>query len=478
MQEFVGRAPETRIFETALQSTEAEMIAVIGRRRVGKTFLIRSFFAGKIDFEITGIHNGTLSEQMQNFSYHLDAVSGNDTPRDRPQNWLEAFYQLTAVLEATTVDRKLVVFIDELPWLAAPRSGFMRALEFFWNSWAVKKNIVVILCGSAASWMTRKLIHNKGGLHNRITRHIHLKPFTLEETESYLQSRHVMLDRYQIVQVYMITGGIPQYLKGISPGQSAAQAVDRLCFESQGILVDEFTKLYASLFDRPENHVKIVRALADKRKGLTRKQVLEATNMADGGRISRLLEELETSGFITSYYPFGKQKKEKLFRLTDEYSLFYLQFIEGKKAGGQGTWLKLSDSQSWKSWSGYAFENICLKHVAQIKMAMGVQGVYSESSSFYFAGNQDRAGLQVDLLIDRKDHVINFCEIKFYDGPFTFTKAYAMEMRQKITTFREVSGTRKQIALTMITAFGLQQNEHSLGLVQQAITMESLFVAG
>jgi predicted AAA+ superfamily ATPase len=392
-----------------------------------------------------------------------------------PKDWLGAFHQLITVLETIVVDRKWVVFIDELPWLGTPRSGFMRALEYFWNSWAVKKNIVVILCGSAASWMTRKLIHNKGGLHNRITRQIHLKPFTLQETENYLKSRHVVLDRYQVLQLYMVTGGIPQYLKDVQPGHSATQTIDRLCFEPQGILVDEFSKLYASLFDRPENHVKIVRGLGDKRKGLTRKQVVETTKLTDGGSISRLLEELESSGFITSYYPFGKQKKEKLFRLTDEYSLFYLQFMEGKKAGGQGTWLKLSDSQAWKSWAGYAFENICLKHIAQIKMAMGVQGVYSESSSFYFAGNQDRAGLQVDLLIDRKDHVINFCEMKFYDGPFTFTKAYAMEMRQKMTTFREVSGTRKQIALTMITAFGLQQNEHSLGLVQQSITMDSLF---
>ncbi len=454
------------------------MIAVIGRRRVGKTFLIRSFFAGKIDFEITGIHNGTLSEQMQNFTYHLDTISVDGTSRDRPQNWLEAFLQLTVVLEAIKVDRKLVVFIDELPWLAAPRSGFMRALEFFWNSWAVKKNIVVILCGSAASWMTRKLIHNKGGLHNRITRHIHLKPFTLEETESYLHSRQVLLERYQILQVYMITGGIPQYLKGVVPGQSAAQSIDRLCFEPQGILVDEFTKLYASLFDRPENHVKIVRALGNKRKGLTRKQVVEATKMTDGGSITRLLEELETSGFITSYVPFGKQKKEKLYRLTDEYSLFYLEFIEGKKAGGQGTWLKLCDSHAWKSWSGYAFENICLKHIMQIKIALGIQGIYSESSSFYFAGNEDRAGLQVDLLIDRKDHVINFCEIKFYDGPYSLGKDEAMNLRQRMTTFREVSGTRKQIALTLITAFGLHHNAHSLGLVQQEISMEPLFVAG
>jgi uncharacterized protein len=454
------------------------MLAVTGRRRVGKTFLIHSVFKDKIDFEISGVREATQIDQLQSFSYRLADFFDSKVPLAAPTNWMEAFRQLSIMLDGKKSTRKKVVFIDELPWLATPRSGFMQALDFFWNSWAVNKSIVVVLCGSAASWMIRKLVYDKGGLHNRITHHIQLQPFTLHETRLYLESLKLFLEPYQMIQLYMVTGGIPHYLSDVKPGQSAAQSVDRLCFEPQGILVDEFTKLYASLFDRPENHVKIVRALADKRKGLTRKQVVEVTKMADGGRISRLLEELETSGFITAYFPFGKQKKEKLFRLTDEYSLFYLQFIEGKKAGGQGTWLKLSDGQSWKSWSGYAFENICLRHVAQIKMAMGVQGVYSESSSFYFAGNQDRAGLQVDLLIDRKDHVINFCEIKFYDGPFTFTKAYAMEMRQKITTFREVSGTRKQIALTMITAFGLHQNEHSLGLVQQAITMEALFVAG
>ncbi len=461
-----------------MASNRAEMLAITGRRRVGKTFLIHSIFKDKIDFEISGVREATQIDQLQSFSYRLADFFDSKVPLAIPSNWMEAFRQLSVLLDGKKTARKKVVFIDELPWLAAPRSGFMQALDFFWNSWAVNKRVIVVLCGSAASWMIRKLVHDKGGLHNRITHHIQLQPFTLHETRSYLASLRLYLEPYQIIQLYMVTGGIPHYLSDIQPGQSAAQTVDRLCFEPQGILVDEFTKLYASLFDRPENHVKIVRALGNKRKGLTRKQVVEVTKMTDGGSITRLLEELETSGFITSYVPFGKQKKEKLYRLTDEYSLFYLEFIEGKKAGGQGTWLKLCDSHAWKSWSGYAFENICLKHITQIKIALGIQGIYAESSSFYFAGNEDRAGLQVDLLIDRKDHVINFCEIKFYDGPYSLGKDEAMNMRQRMTTFREVSGTRKQIALTLITAFGLQHNAHSLGLVQQEISMEPLFVAG
>ncbi len=477
IQECVGRVREKEIFEVAMKSNRAELLAITGRRRVGKTFLIHSVFSNRIDFELSGVRNAKQADQLQSFSYRLADFFESKVPLAKPSNWMEAFRQLSIMLDGKKTTRKKVVFIDELPWLATAKSGFMQALDFFWNSWAVNKQIVVVLCGSAASWMIRRLVHDKGGLHNRITHHIQLQPFTLHETRLYLESLKVFLEPYQTIQLYMVTGGIPHYLSGAIPGQSAMQIIDRLCFELQGILVDEFEKLYASLFAKPENHVRIVRALADKRKGLTRKQLLETAKMADGGSISRLLEELESSGFITSYFPFGKQKKEKLFRLTDEYSLFYLQFMEGKKSGGQGTWLKLSDSQAWKSWSGYAFENICLKHVQQIKKAMGVQGVYSEASSFFFAGNQERSGIQVDLLIDRRDHVINFCEMKFYDGPFTFTKAYAMEMRQKMTNFRELTGTRKQLALTMVTAFGLQQNEHSLGLVQNEIRMEALFAA-
>lgn len=475
LQECVGRAREKQLFEAALASNRPEMLAITGRRRVGKTFLIHSIFKDKIDFEIAGVKEAALGDQLMTFSYRLADFFDSKVPLAVPANWMEAFRQLSILLGKKRTTRKKVVFIDELPWLATPKSGFLQALDFFWNSWAIDQNIVVILCGSAASWMIRKLVYDKGGLHNRITHHIRLEPFTLHETRLYLESLRLHLEPYQVTQLYMVTGGIPHYLSNVRPGQSAAQIVDEICFEPQGLLVDEFPKLYASLFDKPENHEKIVRGLAERRMGLTRKQIVETTKMADGGRITRVLEELESSGFITAYVPFGKQKKDKLFRLTDEYSLFYLQFMEGKKSGGKGTWLQLSQSQAWKSWSGYAFENICLKHVPQIKKAMGVQGVYSESSSFYFAGNQDRPGLQVDLLIDRKDHVINFCEMKFYDSLYAFDNAYAMEMRQKMATFRELTGTRKQISLTMITAFGLQQNKHSIGLVQQVVTMEDLF---
>lgn len=458
-------------------SEEAEMIVITGRRRVGKTFLIQSYFEGRFDFELTGVLNVSTEDQLGNFSRQLGSVSPSGIPTALPTTWLEAFAQLATHLDAVKSKRKKVIFIDELPWLASSKSRFLEALGYFWNSWASKRRVVVILCGSAATWMLKKLIHNKGGLHNRITRQIRLEPFNLHETQLYLQSRKIKFELYQIIQIYMVTGGIPHYLKEVQPSLSAAQNIDRMCYEPQGFLKDEFTKLYASLFDHPDNHIRIIRELAQHRRGLTRKEIVSEAGLQDGGRISSLLEELESSGFIHSYRPFGKRKKETLFRLTDEYSLFYIKFMEDNKAAGQGTWVQLSQSQSWKTWAGYAFENICLKHIPQIKSALGIQGVYTEVSSFYFRGTEERPGMQVDLLIDRKDHVINLCEMKFYDGPFTFTKAYAMEMREKVTAFRELSGTRKQVMLTMVTSFGLRPNEHSIGLVQAEVEMQTLFAA-
>lgn len=475
MQECVGREREKEIFNTALNSNAAEMIAVTGRRRVGKTFLIRSYFQTITDFEITGIHEGTLKEQLDNFSYQLTEYSNSPLPLARPKNWIAAFRQLSTFLENKKTKRKKVIFIDELPWIATNRSGFMKALEYFWNTWAVKKDIVVILCGSAATWMLRRIVHNKGGLHNRITRQIRLLPFNLHETKLYLETRNIRLDNYQIAQLYMVTGGVPHYLKEVLPGESTVQNIDRICFESQGLLRDEFTKLYASLFDNPEHHIAIVRTLAQNRMGLTRKQIVEKGNLKDGGSISRILEELEGSGFIMTTQPFAKRKKETLIRLSDEYSLFYLKFIERKRAGGKGTWQQLAQSQSWKIWSGYAFENLCLKHISNIKKALGISAIYTEAASFYFAGNEDISGFQIDLLIDRKDHIINVCELKFHSASIVMTKTMANALREKLARFQSLSKTQKQVSLIMVTAFGLKQNEHSLGLVEKSISLPAFF---
>jgi len=379
---FIGREEEQEILRAALSSNEPEMVAVLGRRRVGKTFLIKETYKNEIVFEITGLQEETTPLQLQHFGFTLNQYQKKESYK-RPENWLEAFQQLVLYLDQFDFKEKKVVFIDELPWLASGKNSFLTGLGFFWNSWAVNKNMVVVICGSAASWMIEKVVNNRGSLHNRITKMISLEPFTLKETETFLKKRNIGFNRRQIVELYMALGGIPHYLKEVKSGESAVQNIDRICFTKTGLLQAEFSRLYLALFSKAERHISVIRAMSTSRQGLPRKEIVRLASLPEGGGTTRIFRVLEQSGFITSYYPFGKKKKEKLFRLTDEYSLFYLQFIEKKKKEGKGTWQHLSQTQQYKIWSGYAFENICLKHIPQIKKALGIAGVYSESSPVF-----------------------------------------------------------------------------------------------
>ncbi|MCK6693902.1 MAG: ATP-binding protein, partial [Thermoanaerobaculia bacterium] len=396
----IGRIEEKRILENALHSPKAEMVSVIGRRRVGKTFLVKSVYQDKIDFEITGIQHSTRREQLRNFMLQISKYSGGSFPLTEPKDWLEAFYLLSKLLELKKKPGKKVVFLDELPWLATHKSGFLKGLSWFWNSWATNQHIVVVICGSAASWMIKNVVHDKGGLHNRITKRIYLKPFDLAETEHFFKAKKLNFDRYQILHLYMAMGGVPHYLDEIEAGKSAAQNIDAICFSENGLLWDEFPKLYASLFENSEAHVKIIRALAGKQKGLTRSEIVQNSRLPEGGGASTVIGELLHSGFISTYQPFGKKKKDTLYRLTDEFSLFYLQFMENNRQEGAGIWQQLSKTQAYITWAGYAFENICLKHIPQIKKTLGISGVYSTASSYFKKGSEEEEGIQFDLLID------------------------------------------------------------------------------
>ena len=476
MDEFVGRDDECRILQGALESPDAELIAVLGRRRVGKTFLIRTVYKSNMLFEFSGVHDASLQDQLFNFSVALGTVTGNIRRSSVPGSWMEAFVFLEEYLAPIVKEKKSVIFFDEFPWIQTHRSGFLSAFGHFWNTWASRQqNLVVVICGSAASWMIRHIVNNQGGLHNRITRRIRLLPFNLNETEEYLQSRKVNLDRYQILQLYMALGGIPQYLKNIKPGESAAQAIDRLCFTKDGGLIDEFRNLYQSLFDNAENHIAIIIALAAKGMGLTRTEAIQQSGLSSGGTTSRLFEELAESGFITAYIPLDKKVNDSIYKLTDEYSLFYLKFIEKARTKGPGTWLKLTSTPSWKSWSGFAFEGICFKHAPQIKKALGISGVLTSESVWRYKPRGEEQGTQIDLLIDRTDHCINICEMKFAQSEVIIDKAYAENLRQKENVFRERTRLRKTLFLTMVTTYGVRKNDYYVGLVVNEVKMDALF---
>ncbi len=475
MTKLVGRKEETKILMEAYASPEAEMVSIIGRRRVGKTFLVKSVFGDQIDFEAIGIQKAPLSEQLQNFTLLLNQTFYDGAPVLTPTNWLQAFHQLGAALDKKKKSDRMVVFLDELPWFDSHKSGFVRALGHFWNSWAVNRNVLVIICGSSASWMIKNVLRNKGGLHNRVTKRIRLKPFTLAETETYLQSRGVHLDHYHILLIYMAMGGVPHYLKEIAGHRSAAQNIGYICFSENGLLKDEFMSLYPALFDHADYHLAIIRALAAKHYGMVRSEIVKNIPFPDSGRVTKVLEELMESGFVTEYYPFGKKKKERIFRLSDEYSLFYLRFIEKNRNEDEQIWEQISQSQEYKTWSGYAFENICLKHIPQIKKALGISGIYASASTFVKTGSGNDPGIQIDLLIDRSDHVINLVEIKFNNTAITLSQADSNALREKLRIFRESTGAKKMVNWVMLSTFGVKSNAHSLGSLAASLDMECLF---
>jgi uncharacterized protein len=471
--ELISRQTEIRLLNTLLNSSNPEFVAVYGRRRVGKTFLIRQTLAHRFAFQMTGIANVSVRQQLSNFwsAFMQYSPTGTNSP---PTDWFVAFAWLRDLLTQQPDNEPLVVFLDELPWLDTPRSGFVAALEHFWNSYgATNPRLKLIVCGSAASWMIQKLINNRGGLHNRITKRIHLLPFSLAEVETYFRAGGILLDRYQIIQLYAVMGGIPFYLSQVERGLSAAQVIDNLCFSDSGLLRTEYQNLYRSLFQQAGAHTAIVEALGTKARGLTRTELVEQTKMQDGGSLTQVLDELELSGFITKYTPFGRKFRNSLYQLTDPYSLFYQRFIKDSKATGSGAWLNLTGSGAWQAWSGYAFEIVCLQHSQQLKKALGISGVYTELSSW--RSQISTPGAQIDLLIDRKDNVITVCEMKFSTGVFTITKAYAEVLRNKIDALRTESKTRKTIFLAMVTTYGIQENEQTLGLVQNSLTMDDLF---
>ncbi len=474
--EIIGREEEKEILDNVMAADTAHLLAVYGRRRVGKTFLIRSYLKKYITFEYSGVHGITTEIQLEKFTKKIAETFNNNIAIQVPSNWFDALEILKLHLQKKLRRKKVVVFLDEFPWMQTHGSNFLVAFENFWNTWAsLQSNLVIILCGSAASWMIKNVVRNRGGLHNRITQKIALQPFTLYETEAFLKSKKVHLNHYQITQIYMAMGGIPHYLSRIQTGQSATQIIQTTCFTKAGALYNEFADLFYSLFENPERYINMVRVLANKPMGLNRTQLIKACKIQSGGSASTFLEELSASGFITAYIPMGKQTKNAIYKLTDAFSLFYLKFMEGNRLGIKGTWDKLSNTQSWKSWSGLAFETVCIKHTEAIKAALGIKGIYTETSIWKSNAVTESKSAQIDLVINRNDNCINICEIKYYENAFAIDKKMAIQLENKKNIFRQETKTKKQLFVSMITTYPIQPNIHSIGLIDHNITLEKLF---
>ena len=468
----IGRKEEQQILHSAAQSENSEFVAVYGRRRVGKTYLIRETFGYKFTFQHTGLAKGNTKEQLFSFAISLRDAGYDDCPI--PQSWLEAFSLLSTYLKNST-DEKKIVFLDELPWMDTPRSNFISAFEHFWNGWAsARKDIVLIICGSATSWIINKVINDHGGLHNRVTKQIALQPFTLKECEMFAQSKGLEMSRYQLTECYMVFGGIPYYWSLLEKGLSLAQNIDKIIFAKNGKLSNEFDQLYASLFKSPEQYIDIVTALGKKKVGMTREEIIAATDKYSNGALSKVLDELEYCGFIRKYNGFDKKSKQAIYQLIDNYTLFYFKFIQQNENNDEHFWSASIDSAMHRAWSGLAFERLCMAHTQQIKAALGIAGVLSNVYSWRKEADETSDGAQIDLLIDRKDQVINLCEMKYSLSEYAIDAEYEQKLRNKKSAFINATNTRKAVHLTMVTTFGIKVNAHS-GIIQNEITLEDLF---
>lgn len=478
----IGRKEEQRILKELAASGEPEFVVIYGRRRVGKTFLVRETFENAFFFCYTGIANINARQQRGEFVKTLREYGW--TPKDgeaeAANSWFDAFGALRALIENENTKERLLIFIDEMPWMDNKKSDFVPALENFWNGWASgKKNIMLIVCGSSTSWITKKIFRNKGGLYNRTTRQIALMPFTLYECGEYFADRGIAMNTQDLIESYMIFGGIPYYLRMIEKRFSLALNVDNICFGAAAPLRYEFDRLMDTLFASPAKHVEVLEVLHARKQGLTREAIANLIDFGNGGNLTRILLELEESGFIHKYKPFGNGKNGALYYLADPFAAFHLAFI--RKTDSENYWSSYLDNSGHRAWSGYAFEQVCLAHIKQIKQALGISGVHTDVSSWISrrAGkderkaSQARLGAQIDLVIDRGDRVINLCEIKFAKGPFEIDRAYDTALREKIEVFRSETKTRKALHLTMITTYGVKPGKYA-GVVQSEVNMNEL----
>jgi uncharacterized protein len=453
----VGRIEEIKTLNEAMTSPQSELIAIYGRRRIGKTYLIREHFNAQMTFSNIGLYQASTKEQLKNFAKNVDLFSKNETPIKVPKDWFEAFELLKKLIEKKKSKAKKVIFLDEVPWMATQKSRFLTAFESFWNGWAsARKDLVVIICGSASSWMIQKIEKSKGGLYNRVTKRIVLKPFTLSETEAFFKSKNIVLSRNHITELYMMLGGVPHYLNQIRKGETPGMAIDRLIFSGDGILSDEFDQLFISLFGNNGIHKQIIEQLAQHRYGLTRENLLSKLKIISSGWITNILNELEASGFLEIQVPYSNKTKDALLKITDNYCLFYEAF---KKDSKILNWNMVANSQRWKIWSGLTFENICFYHRNKIVDSLGLSGIQTSVYSWHNKGNEEMTGAQIDMVIDRNDKSIN----------------YAQNMRMKMTAFNYFTKNKKTLFCTFITSGGLVENPESVTLVQSSLGLEILF---
>lgn len=470
----VGRKEEIAKLDSAYASESSEFVVVYGRRRIGKTFLIRETFRGRFAFQYTGIMNVSNREQIREF-YKSLLTQGLSEDAPAPKTWFDAFHLLEDFISGLPEGRK-VVFLDELPWMDSANSRFIPAFEHFWNGWAsARKDVLLIICGSATSWIINKIFRNIGGLYNRVTYKILLQQFSLAECEELAHHLKLQLSRNMVLEGYMILGGVPYYWTKLNPTKSLSQNVNDLFFKETGDLHGEFNFIYASMFKNPGKYIKVVETLSGKKSGLTRDEIIAKCKIDSSGQLSSILEDLIECGFVRKYCHLDKKLRDAVYQLVDCYTLFYYQFIRNAHGVDDEYWNKLLRTPTYNSWCGLAFERVCLLHSRQIKAALGISGIMANIFSWHVKGNDVHPGVQIDLLIDRSDNVINVCEMKYSPNGYLMTAAALESINKKVVTLQQYVPARKYVSPVLITSNGVIRNKYS-NEIRQSVTADQLFV--
>jgi len=474
---FIGRKEELVLLEEEFNAPFSSFVAVYGRRRIGKTELINHFLADKpITFSVTGAYDVKLKSHLENFSNKLSLAFGCEEQMFK--SWDKAFQALQREIEQLKLPSKskISVFIDELPWLAEMKdNGFKGALSLFWNDFASKRDdIFLVVCGSATSWIIKHIIDDHGSLANRITAQIHLEVFSLKETKAFLEEQgHKGLSSKTIMDYYMVFGGVAHYLKLLKPKLSFVQNIQRLFFEKNGLLRTEYNRLFRTLFKNHKTHELIVEHLVASWSGETLNELGKKRGLSKGGVLSEALKELELSNLITRKHKYKQLKREVIYRVSDSFIYFFNRWVKKSAQvdflGNKNYFQNIYKSQSFKSWSGYAFENVCHLHIVEIKKALGIEGVNTQS---YYWQNEHA---QIDILLERADDIVNIIECKYYNEAFTIDKKYAKVLENKELEFQKTTAYQGSIQLVMLSSQGLKENVHSRELVSHDLNIDLFF---
>lgn len=480
----IGREEELATISRLYTSERSEFLALYGRRRVGKSFLIEEAMENKFTFMTVGLFikvdkddaekvESYRQQQLRHFYSSLLEYGLPEEGNPAPTNWLDAMNLLKKLLLSKRSRRK-VVFIDELPWLAGPQSSeLVSELGFFWNQWARKrKDILLIVCGSATSWMIDNVIREYEGLYGRVTETIALKPFTLAECERYWEKRGFHLSRYEVALTYMVIGGVPYYMDSFRPDRTMADNINTIYFNKDKAR-QEFKDVYAGLYSSSEVYINVIRQLGKRFYGMSRTELLEALDKKGGGNFSDVLENLIDSGIIRSYTLYGSPRKQTVYQLMDFFTLFYLRFCENTDFT---SWRSVQRSKPFYSWAGNSFELLVVEHIQQLADALRIK---EYATPFSWSGDTpDGDEAQIDLVIpataERADYI---CEMKFSEGKYILKEEDADDITRHIEALKNSSIHKlsHSIYVVLVTSFGVTESKHRSHL-NDIVTLDSLFV--